>query len=157
MVTSVFGDLASQAMISLPSRRGLIAVSGEAEEEMEAVADRLVEALRLQGTESAAHSVVEDESMSVERVLNALLSQPQSEEILVVFGAGLLSPAVRTRFHWTLWLERSATRRTDRDAVTADAFRRFRDIDEPRAAASAILDVSDPSSPRRDWNDACSV
>jgi hypothetical protein len=58
-----------------------------------------------------------------------------------VHGHGVLAPTTRTLWRWSLWVEQESGRLERRADV--------------KIAASAVLDVTDPDHPRREWNDAC--
>lgn len=143
MSTEFWDDFAREALVATPTDGGRIGISGTAS--LQVVADHLAKAFRRIGVMRVSQSPANQDSSTL------------SGGISIVFGTGVLEPASRARFHWTLWVETTSERRRDRNAGTSEAAQHYRDIDEPKSAASAIVDIHDPIRPVRDWNDACSV
>ncbi len=92
------------------------------------------------------------------------------DAVLVVDGIFLNRPELRGIWHWSVWLDVPAdvtfARMAERDGTDpdflAESNRRYRlgmDLylrdQDPRAAASAIVDNTDPSAPRRVFRDFC--
>ncbi|WP_423917342.1 hypothetical protein ACPEEZ_08265 [Frigoribacterium sp. 2-23] len=148
MSAELIHELVSEMLGRLPGGRGHVGVDGDAGHGLEEVARRLVDDMASRGTSAR---VVAFEETGVD------IPMLEDEDVVVAFGEGALNPGIRSRFGWTLWVEATGVRDPSSNDRTAEAFQTYRTRDEPKSAASAIIDVSDPSSYRRDWNDACSV
>lgn len=116
------------------------------------------------GFQLAAFDVVRDEPLESEWV-----TAPR-DATLIVDGIFLHRPELRGLWHWSVWLDAPAdvryARMAERDGAdpnpAAPSNRRYRDGQElylrearPRAAASAIVDNTDPAAPLRVFEDFC--
>ncbi len=116
------------------------------------------------GFQLAAFDVVRDEPLESEWV-----TAPR-DATLIVDGIFLHRPELRGLWHWSVWLDAPAdvryARMAERDGTdpnpAAPSNRRYRDGQElylrearPRAAASAIVDNTDPAAPLRVFEDFC--
>jgi hypothetical protein len=72
--------------------------------------------------------------------------------VLVVDGAGLLTPGFRGFWNFSLWVEHDPERSPDWSFVTTG---QKDPLGAPREVASVLLDDSDPERPRRLWADSC--
>ncbi|BDV30201.1 uridine kinase [Microbacterium terricola] len=92
------------------------------------------------------------------------------DAVLIVDGLFLHRPELRGIWHWSLWLDApvdvATARVAQRDGTDPDpaapSNARYREGNElylrdadPRAAASAIVDNTDPAHPRRTFRDYC--
>jgi hypothetical protein len=120
----------------------VIGVDGADAASLERVADGLVRAFASRGVPAEAAAAP---SADIDRIRADLVtpfrSTGEGDGVLVVYGAGVLGARPRTLWRWSLWVEREDS-----------ALERRADV---KTAASAVLDVTDPEHPRRDWNDAC--
>ncbi|MDN4616294.1 hypothetical protein P5G50_17740 [Leifsonia sp. F6_8S_P_1B] len=74
------------------------------------------------------------------------------EGVLVVDGPGLLEPAFRGFFNFSLWVEHDPERSADWSFVSTG---RKDPLGAPREVASVLLDDLDPERPRRLFADSC--
>ena len=147
MSNTVVHDLVSEMLSRLPSGGGIVAVDGDAGEQVSDMGSQLAREISARGLTSSVRAFTGTD----------FESSPADTDVVLVVGEGALQPDVRTRWNWTLWVEASGARDPASNDRTAVAFESYRSRDEPKGAASAIVDVSDPEAPRRDWNDACSI
>lgn len=147
MSNTVIHDLVSEMLGRLPSGGGIVAVDGDAGEQLSDMGSQLAREINARGLTSSV------------RAFTGADFEPStaSTDVVLVVGEGALQPGVRTRWNWTLWVEASGVRDPASNDRSAVAFESYRSRDEPKGAASAIVDVSDPEAYRRDWNDACSI
>lgn len=116
------------------------------------------------GFQLAAFDLVRDTPVESEWVTGP------RDAVLIVDGVFLLRPELRGIWHWSLWLDVpvdvAAARMAERDGSDPDPWAasnaRYREGQElylrdadPRAAASAIVDNTDPAHPRRVFADSC--
>lgn len=116
------------------------------------------------GFQLAAFDVARDEPVESEWV-----TAPR-DAVLIVDGIFLHRPELRDLWHWSLWLDapldvryaRMARRDGSDPDPAAPEHRRYREGQElylrearPRAAASAIVDNTDPAAPARVFRDFC--
>lgn len=93
-----------------------------------------------------------------------------ADAVLIVDGIFLLRPELRGIWHWSVWLDAPLdvryARMAERDGIDPDpaapSNRRYRQGMElylrdanPRTAATAIVDNTDPDAPRRVFQDFC--
>jgi hypothetical protein len=147
MSNTVVHDLVSEMLSRLPSGGGIVAVDGDAGEQVSDMGSQLALEISARGLTSSVRAFTGKDFESL----------PADTDVVLVVGEGALQPDVRTRWNWTLWVEASGVRDPASNDRTAVAFESYRSRDEPKGAASAIVDVSDPEAPHRDWNDACSI
>ena len=74
------------------------------------------------------------------------------DAILVVAGPFLARRELRGTFNYTIYLE---TPQRPRDAVLDEALDHYAGVAEPRFAATAIVDTTNPDLPRRVFADSC--
>jgi hypothetical protein len=140
--TDTMAAIATEIEQNVGTARTVLAIDGDDGTDLERVAASLVRAFEAAGVfamSAAAPSSAIDELRS--DIVQPFRSTGAGAGVLVVHGRGLLAAPTRTLWQWTLWVERSA-----------DATERGGDA---KTHASAVLDVSDPEHPRRNWNDAC--
>ncbi|CAN7228002.1 uridine kinase [Microbacterium sp. LjRoot45] len=116
------------------------------------------------GFQLAAFDVTRDEAVASEWV-----TAPR-DAVLIVDGIFLHRPELRGIWHWSVWLDAPLDVRYERMAArdgcdpdpASERNRRYRVGQElylreanPRAAASAIVDNTDPAAPRRTFQDFC--
>jgi len=116
------------------------------------------------GFQLAAFDVSRDEPVASEWV-----TAPR-DAVLIVDGIFLNRPELRGIWHWSVWLDapldvryaRMAARDGSDPDPAAESNRRYRGGQDlylreasPRAAASAIVDNTDPEAPRRVYQDFC--
>ncbi|ROP78656.1 hypothetical protein EDF18_1311 [Frigoribacterium sp. PhB107] len=147
MSNTVIHDLVSEMLGRLPSGGGIVAVDGDAAEQLSDMGSQLARDISARGLTSAVQAFTGAD----------FEYSPAGTDVVLVVGEGALQPGVRTRWNWTLWVEASGVRDPASNDRSAVAFESYRSRDEPRGAASAIVDVSDPAAYRRHWNDACSI
>lgn len=134
--------IAAEVIAQVGTNRTVIAVDGLDGIDLERIAAALVGGFEQHGVHAMAAAAPSTEA----DVLRADLVTPfrttgAGDGVLVVHGAGLLAPGTRTLWRWSLWAEQESGRLGRRADV--------------KIAASAVLDVTDPEHPRREWNDAC--
>jgi len=126
----------------------------------------------LDGRQTAATTGFQLAAFDLERdaPLEARWVTGPEDAVLIVDGIFLNRPSLRGIWHWSLWLdapfEVTFARMAGRDGTDPDPdarpnarYRRgqelyVRDAD-PRAAATAVVDNTDPAHPRRVFLDAC--
>lgn len=143
--------IASEVAHNAGSSRTVIAIDGQPGVDLERVAAGLVAALEQRGTKAmhAAARSTDADGLRAE-VVDPFRTIGTDPGILVVTGTRLLARDVRSLWRWTMWVER------DPQLTSADdAYAEYVRHDDPKASASAVLDVADPDHPRRNWNDAC--
>ena len=116
------------------------------------------------GFQLTAFDVTRDEPVASEWV-----TAPR-DAVLIVDGIFLHRPELRGIWHWSVWLDAPLDVRYERMAArdgcdpdpASERNRRYRVGQElylreanPRAAASAIVDNTDPAAPRRTFQDFC--
>lgn len=134
--------IAAEVIAQVGTNRTVIAVDGQDGIDLERIAAALVGGFEQHGVHAMAAAAPSTEA----DVLRADLVTPfrttgAGDGVLVVHGTGLLAPGTRTLWRWSLWAEQESGRLGRRADV--------------KIAASAVLDVTDPEHPRREWNDAC--
>lgn len=73
------------------------------------------------------------------------------DAVLVVDGEFLLRPELRGAWNWSLWLQLPA----EPDELAREAQALYEREAQPRIAASALVDASDPEHPTRVFGDFC--
>jgi hypothetical protein len=140
--TDTMAAIAGEVIAQVGTNRTVIAVDGQDGVDLEHVASALVAGFEQQGVHAMAAAAPSTDA----DVLRADLVTPfrttgAGDGVLVVHGTGLLATGTRTLWRWSLWVEQESGRLERRADV--------------KIAASAVLDVTDPDHPRREWNDAC--
>lgn len=140
--TDTMAAIAAEAIGQVGTNRAVVGVDGPAGTDLERVAAGLAAGFRSHGVpaEAAAAPSADADTVRADLVV-PFRSTGEGPGVLVVHGHGLLAPGPRALWRWSLWAERDE-----------DRLERRADV---KLAASAVLDVTDPEHPRRDWNDAC--
>ncbi|MGM7672075.1 hypothetical protein [Microbacterium sp. A93] len=138
-MTGVWDDIAEQFLQHYKKGRRLLAVAGVDAERSRQVADSLAIALTDAGeTVERAHSADGDEGELRDAVIAPFRAAAATDAVLVVSGpAELLSKSARGMWHFTLW------------QLAGD--------EPPHAAASDLVDVTDPANPTRRFADYCAL
>jgi hypothetical protein len=140
--TDTMAAIAAEIVAQAGTNRTVVAVDGTAGADLERVAAGLVTGFRAHGVSAmAAAAPTADADALRTGIVAPFRSTGEGDGVLVVHGRGLLGPGARGLWRFSLWVEREVDR-ADRRA-------------DGKAQASAVLDVTDPDHPRRDWNDAC--
>lgn len=155
-IASVYRDVVHQWSTQYAGRRSIIAVDGDSVDAVHAVATALGDAVT-----AAGYAVQHETITSVITAMGAradvaipFRSDPVGADVLIVTGWGLLQVPARGLWDWTIWASTGIVRAPIRDVGAAQAFTQR---DEPRSEANAIIDVSNPNTPFREWNDACAI
>ncbi|MFP3466357.1 hypothetical protein [Leifsonia sp. SIMBA_070] len=134
-------------------RRGprFIAVTGVPAADPARAADRLADALRDAGQEAerTALDAGADPAVFREDIVAPFRTR---DAVLVVDGPGLLGPAFRGFWNFSVWVEHDPERSPDWSFVTTG---QKDPLGAPREVASVLLDDTDPERPRRLWADSC--
>jgi hypothetical protein len=134
--------IAQEVIAQVGTNRTVVGVDGQDGVDLERVAQGLVSGFERHGVSAMAAAAP---SADVDDLRSGLVTPFRTtgagEGVLVVHGHGTLAPGARGLWRWSLWVEQDAGRLERRADV--------------KIAASAILDVTDPDHPRREWNDAC--
>jgi hypothetical protein len=134
--------IASEVVAQVGTNRTVIAVDGQDGTDLEHVAAALVAGFEQHGVQAmAAAAPSADVDALRSELVTPFRTTGAGEGVLVVHGQGLLAPSTRPLWRWSLWVEQESGRLGRRADV--------------KIAASAVLDVTDPEHPRREWNDAC--
>jgi len=144
--------IAAEITQNAGTARTVVAVDGQPGTDLEHVAEGLVAAFRQQGVKAmhAAASSTDVDALRAE-IVDPFRTIGTDAGVLVLTGTRLLAGAVRPLWRWSMWVERDP----DLHVADDDAYAAYLQHDDPKAHASAVLDVSDPEHPRRNWNDAC--
>ncbi|MFZ7088621.1 hypothetical protein [Curtobacterium sp. RRHDQ10] len=150
--TDTMAALATEVAANQGTARTVIAVDGQPGVDLERIADGLVRAFGADGVPAlrAATTATDPDTIRAELV-DPFRTTGTAAGVLVVTGEKLLAERLRPLWRWSLWAERDPELQVTDDQAFADYLRR----DDPKAHASAVLDVADPDHPRRNWNDAC--
>lgn len=134
--------IAAEVIAQVGTNRTVVGVDGQDGTDLERVAAGLVAGFQQHGVQAMAAAAPSPEVDTLRADLVApFRSTGEGPGVLVVHGHGVLAKGARGLWRWSLWVEQEAGRLERRADV--------------KIAASAILDVSDPEHPRREWNDAC--
>lgn len=128
-----------------------IGVTGVAEADPAAAADALADALRAAGETVERASVPAGADPDAFRQ-DVVVPFRARGGVLVVDGPGLLEPAFRGFFNFSLWVEHDPERSADWSFVSTG---RKDPLGAPREVASVLLDDLDPERPRRLFADSC--
>jgi hypothetical protein len=136
--TDTIAALAEEVVRGVGTNRTVTAVDGEHGVDLERIASGLVRAFEGLGVSAmAARATATDADTLRAELVQPFRSTGEGDGILVVYGDGVLAAHTRPLWRWTLWVEREPG------------------SDARKASASAVLDVTDPDHPRRNWADAC--
>ncbi|NQW89392.1 hypothetical protein HQQ88_03665 [Curtobacterium sp. VKM Ac-2861] len=140
--TDTMAAIAAEVIAQVGTNRTVIGIDGQDGTDLEHVAATLVAGFEHHGVSAmAATAPSTDPDTLRDEVVAPFRTTGAGDGVLVVHGHGLLAPGVRGLWRWSLWVEQEAGRLERRADV--------------KIAASAVLDVTDPEHPRREWNDAC--
>jgi len=116
MSNTVIHDLVSEMLSRLPSGGGIVAVDGDAGEQVSDMGSQLAREISARGLTSSVRAFTGTDFESL----------PAGTDVVLVVGEGALQPGVRTRWNWTLWVEASGARdpaSNDRSAVAFESYR----------------------------------
>ncbi|MGU3408548.1 hypothetical protein ACLBWP_00440 [Microbacterium sp. M1A1_1b] len=140
--TDTMAAIANEVIAQVGTNRTVIGVDGQDGVDLERVAAGLVQGFESHGVSAMAAAAP---SADVDELRSGLVAPFRGTGagagVLVVHGHGVLGTGARGLWRWSLWVEQE-TGRLERRA-------------DVKIAASAVLDVTDPEHPRREWNDAC--
>ncbi|WIA98761.1 MULTISPECIES: hypothetical protein [unclassified Curtobacterium] len=140
--TDTYAEIAGEVIAQVGTNRAVVGVDGQDGVDLERVAAGLVAGFARHGVSAmAAAAPSSDVDVLRSDVVTPFRTTGAGDGVLVVHGHGLLAPGARGLWRWSLWAEQE-TGRLERRA-------------DVKIAASAVLDVTDPDHPRREWNDAC--
>ncbi|WP_248703254.1 hypothetical protein [Curtobacterium sp. MWU13-2055] len=140
--TDTMAAIVAEVIAQVGTNRTVIGIDGQDGTDLEHVAATLVAGFEHHGVSAmAATAPSTDPDTLRDEVVAPFRTTGAGDGVLVVHGHGLLAPGVRGLWRWSLWVEQEAGRLERRADV--------------KIAASAVLDVTDPEHPRREWNDAC--
>ncbi|MFZ7089367.1 hypothetical protein [Curtobacterium sp. RRHDQ10] len=156
VIDGVYRAAVDQWHAQYSGRRTIIAIDGDSVAAVHTVAAGIREAVI-----DAGYTVQDESVTSVITAMGAradvaipFRSDPAGADVLIVTGWGLLQVPARGLWDWTIWASTGVVRAPVRGSGAARA---FAERDEPRSAANAIIDVSNPDAPFREWNDTCTV
>lgn len=134
--------IAAEVIAQVGTNRTVVGIDGQDGTDLERAAAGLVAGFQQHGVQAMAAAAPSSDADTLRADLVApFRSTGEGPGVLVVHGHGVLAHGVRGLWRWSLWVEQEDGRLERRADV--------------KIAASAILDVSDPEHPRREWNDAC--
>jgi hypothetical protein len=138
-MSDVWTGIAEEFLHHYPRGRRLIAVAGADAERSRVAADALADVLSTAGNPVVrAHSEQGDESALRDEVVAPFRADSVEGAVLVVSGPStLLSSTARGIWNFSLW------------QLAGD--------EPPHAAASALVDVTDPANPARRLADYCAL
>ena len=143
--TDTMAAIAAEAIAQVGTNRTVIGIDGQDGTDLERVAAALVAGFEQHGVSAmaaAAPSADRRRRCAVRPGARRSARTGAGDGVLVVHGHGRpRRPGVRGLWRWSLWVEQESGRLERRADV--------------KIAASAVLDVTDPEHPRREWNDAC--
>jgi hypothetical protein len=140
--TDTMAAIAGEVIAQVGTNRTVVGIDGQPGTDLERVAAALANGFEQHGIPAltAAAPATDADTLRADLVA-PFRSTGAGDGVLLVHGHGLLAPGARTLWRWSLWVERDE-----------DRLERRADV---KVAASAVLDVTDPEHPRREWNDAC--
>jgi hypothetical protein len=140
--TDTMAAIAGEVIAQVGTNRTVVGVDGQDGTDLERVAAALVAGFEQHGVSAMAAAAPSADADTLRSdLVTPFRTTGAGDGVLVVHGQGVLAPSTRTLWRWSLWVEQEAGRLERRAAV--------------KIAASAVLDVTDPEHPRREWNDAC--
>lgn len=134
----IWDDVAGEFLHLYPRHGRLLAVAGADADRSAAAADELADALERAG--QTVQRVVSDgdESVLRESTIPAFREDRHSDRVLLVSGPpSLLTPSARGLWNFSVW------------QLAGD--------EQPHTAASALIDVTDPTHPTRRFADYCAL
>ena len=146
-----YADVAAEFLQHYQRGPRFVAVTGVPDADPARVAEHFAAALREAGQEAERASVGSDGGAGAFR--DEVVAPFRSRDaVLVVDGQGLLTPAFRGFWNFSLWVEHDPERSPDWSFVTTG---QKDPLGAPREVASVLLDDTDPERPRRLWADSC--
>ncbi|WP_420367876.1 hypothetical protein [Curtobacterium sp. L1-20] len=140
--TDTMAAIAAEVIAQVGTNRTVIGIDGQEGTDLERVASALVEGFKQHGVSAmAAAAPTSDADVLRSDIITPFRTTGAGDGVLVVHGRGVLAHGAHRLWRWSLWVEQEDGRLERRADV--------------KIAASAVLDVSDPEHPRREWNDAC--
>ncbi|MFB9648045.1 hypothetical protein [Curtobacterium pusillum] len=140
--TDTMAAIAAEVIAQVGTNRTVVGVDGQDGTDLERVAAGLVAGFQQHGVSAmAAAAPSSDVDILRADLVTPFRTTGAGAGVLVVHGHGTLAPGARGLWRWSLWVEQESGRLERRADV--------------KVAASAVLDVTDPEHPRREWNDAC--
>ncbi|WP_139195272.1 hypothetical protein [Curtobacterium sp. MCBA15_001] len=140
--TDTMAAIANEVIAQVGTNRTVIGVDGQDGVDLERVAAGLVDGFAQHGvTAMAAAAPTTDADRLRSDLVAPFRTTGAGDGVLVVHGHGVLGAGARGLWRWSMWVEQESGRLERRADV--------------KIAASAVLDVTDPEHPRREWNDAC--
>ncbi len=137
-MTDTWASTAEEFLHLYPAGPRTIGVAGADAERSRAAADALEQTLRAQGQDVVrAHTDEGEESALREEIIAPFRIDPSDRILLVSGPAALLSPGARGLWNFSVW--------------------QLADEEAPHTAASALVDVTDPSHPARRFADYCAL
>lgn len=134
--------IAAEVIAQVGTNRTVIGVDGQDGTDLERVAAGLVAGFAQHDIPAmAAAAPSGDVDVLRSDLVTPFRTTGAGDGVLVVHGHGVLGHGARGLWRWSLWVEQEDGRLERRADV--------------KIAASAVLDVTDPEHPRREWNDAC--
>jgi hypothetical protein len=137
-MAEIWSDIASEFLHLYPSGGRLVAVAGADAERSRRAADDLAAALTAAGQQvERAHSAVGDDQALRTDVI-APFRADAGQRVLIVSGpAALLGASARGLWNFSVW------------QLSGD--------EQPHAAASTLVDVTDPDAPVKRFADYCAL
>ncbi len=140
--TDTMAAIANEVIAQVGTNRTVVGIDGQDGVDLERVAAALVAGFEQQGVSAMAAAASSADADALRNDLVApFRSTGEGPGVLVVHGHGVLGVGARGLWRWSMWVEQESGRLERRADV--------------KIAASAVLDVTDPAHPRREWNDAC--
>ncbi|WP_413601794.1 hypothetical protein [Curtobacterium sp. Curtsp57] len=140
--TDTMAAIANEVIAQVGTNRTVVGIDGQDGVDLERVAAALVAGFEQHGVSAMAAAASSADADALRNDLVApFRSTGEGPGVLVVHGHGVLGAGARALWRWSMWVEQESGRLERRADV--------------KIAASAVLDVTDPAHPRREWNDAC--
>ncbi|WFR66289.1 hypothetical protein P9139_15460 [Curtobacterium flaccumfaciens] len=140
--TDTMAAIAAEVVAQVGTNRTVVGIDGQDGTDLERVAAALVAGFEQHGVPAmAAAAPSSDVDVLRSDLVAPFRSTGEGPGVLVVHGHGVLAHGARALWRWSMWVERDPGRLERRADV--------------KIAASAVLDVTEPEHPRREWNDAC--
>ncbi|WP_058623461.1 hypothetical protein [Microbacterium testaceum] len=133
--------------------RVVVAVDGLDADRARAFADGFAAVLAEDGT-PVERASVDDADVAVRENVVAPFRAGEGDAVLVVDGRFLHTLERRGLWNWSLWLESNPPIGAPRPELP-DADKRYLATARPKAAASAIVENSDPAHPAQVFGDFC--
>jgi len=146
-----FADVAREFLQHYARGPRFVAVTGVPAADPARVADALAAALREAGQDAERATLAPGTGADTFRE-DVVAPFRSRDAVLVVDGAGLLTPEFRGFWNFSLWVEHDPERSPDWSFVTTG---QKDPLGAPREVASVLLDDTDPERPRRLWADSC--